>query len=143
MNPLAELMGLGVDVRLAGTDRLSLGGLRQLTPDNRRRAFELAQGNKGQIVDELGQSAFPVGGNTGHASRDVASQSPFSAQAVADIGIGASAPSGASSAGNPRRCSRCVHWSALPRRCWWIGRCAIDGRTSGSRSVCTLGKVSH
>jgi hypothetical protein len=52
-----------------------------------------------------------------------------------EIAYVASAPMG-----KPRRCLLCGHWTALPRRCWWVGVCAVDGHAIGYRSVCILGR---
>ncbi|MDR2669830.1 MAG: hypothetical protein LBC14_07765 [Desulfovibrio sp.] len=46
------------------------------------------------------------------------------------------------SAGKPRRCRTCWKWENIRGRCWWMGRCTVDGREVASNSVCRLG-VTH
>jgi hypothetical protein len=46
------------------------------------------------------------------------------------------------SVGKLRRCRTCWKWENIRSRCWWVGRCTVDGHEVASNSVCRLGVVS-
>lgn len=71
MNVVEELRGMGLAVRLSPDGGgVTLGGLKGLSPEQRRRALEVARGEKPRIIDALkGQGISPDPAALAHARR--------------------------------------------------------------------------
>ena len=59
MNPVDELQEMGLGLRLSSGGDLTLDGLKKLSPEQRRRALEVAREEKPRIVDALKMRAIP------------------------------------------------------------------------------------
>jgi hypothetical protein len=47
------------------------------------------------------------------------------------------------SVGKTRRCRTCWRCENIRGHCWWVGRCAVDGRAVGFNSVCRYSRQSN
>jgi hypothetical protein len=59
MSALAELHNMGLSVRLAGVNGLTLDGLKDLMPGQRDQALTLARQHKDSILEELHKRSLP------------------------------------------------------------------------------------
>jgi hypothetical protein len=59
MNPVDELHEMGLGLRLSPSGNLTLDGLKKLSPEQRKRALEMAREEKPRIVDTLKSRAIP------------------------------------------------------------------------------------